>query len=370
MEYWTGRYVSRCDHLRLEDMSKITPFSPSSANNKKLDELFDSSEKARIKAALIELRRSCRTPEAFKSFEEFETELLKKTGISRQSLQRAGSLSSDLRNTDATSRWYTRGGVRPVGWNLPRSPRNMSTPTSTISSVKAEAVITGGPTSFYGAGGLAKSKTTGNLASFIPTFPRWAPLPTATSESKLSNGERSSHKRRTSYFESSPEVRNKAMEEREERAARRAAGTHKRSFSGIRSLGLVKSESKSRIDSMSPRESVHAEPYYAGTTGGKVDKFDSVSGPLDCAMLESGHAMPPPPTRNSISPRVDLVKVPGGGKEKVIRSRRRTERQISGDLVKNLFGAGMREVRKMGRRVGSMSWAESSDDLLGMTKQK
>jgi hypothetical protein len=65
---------------------------------------------------------------------------------------------------------------------------------------------------------------------------------------------------------------------------------------------------------------------------------------------------------------VDLVKAPGGGKEKVIRSQRRTERQISGEKVKSLFGAGMREVKKIGRRVGSMSWAESSEDLLGATK--
>jgi hypothetical protein len=43
---------------------------------------------------------------------------------------------------------------------------------------------------------------------------------------------------------------------------------------------------------------------------------------------------------------------PTGRKEQVRRStRRKADRQSSGGIVKNLFGAGVREVRKMGRRV-------------------
>jgi hypothetical protein len=51
-----------------------------------------------------------------------------------------------------------------------------------------------------------------------------------------------------------------------------------------------------------------------------------------------------------------------GGKEKVIKSRHKPERQFSGDRVKNLLGAGVREVRKMGRRVSGMSWPGSGED--------
>ncbi|EXJ94601.1 hypothetical protein A1O1_02997 [Capronia coronata CBS 617.96] len=361
-QYWTGRYVSLCDHLRTEEMSQAKSLSPLDTTNRKAEHLLDNREKDRMRTALNELKGSCRTKEAVDSFEDFEIQLLKKFGVSRQTLHRTGNFSVGDINHDRKEKIPGRAGLKPVtGSNAPQSPRNSSATTSRISSVNAEAVMSLRSSKFYGNGGFAKSKTTGNLASLLPTIPKKQPVSTSSSATMPSTEVKTSLRRRTSFFDRSPETLNESLKCRKDQAAPRAVEASRRSTPRFSSFGFPKSESQTRLLSSS-RIAVRPEQDRCESKIRKVNAFDSVVGSLDCAMLESGHPLPPLPTRDTGSPRVHVVKVPGGGREKLVKSRRKVDRQISGEIVRNFLGAGMREVKKMGRRVGG--WGGSSEDLL------
>lgn len=354
--YWTGRYVSLCDRLQMKAFNSPPPLSPESTN-KTTDHVLENSEKIRMSTALKELRRRCKTVEALQSFEEFEAQLLKRLGVSRQSLNRVSSFAF----VEKKLRLSGSGGLKSVRHES-QSPGNASTPTSQISSINAEAVITGA-SKFYGDGNMTKSNTTGNLASLIPTISKRQYTLPAGSVPKPSAIGAGSHRRRTSYFECSPETLAKAIKEREERAARRVAETHRRSRSQAPSFSVIKTGGHSEAQLPLPKMTVVPGEEPPGATYLKANALDEVVGSLDAAMLESGHRVPPPPISKSISPRVELVKVPGGGKEKVIKSTHKAERQISGEMVKHLFGAGFREMKKMGRRVSGISWTGSGEEL-------
>lgn len=354
----------------MKEIEETTPLSPSDGTNKKLDRAFDNSERMRTFAALTELRECCTTNEAIRGFEDFESQLLKRLGMSRHSLHRAGSVSFGCKDADRKSRLSISRGLKPLPWTLPRSPGSGPTIASRVSSVNAEAIMMATSSkAFYGDCNLAKSKTTGNLASLIPSVSKEPQVGEARNRHKTSQVAPSSHRRTTSYFECSADVRIKAIKEREARAARRAAEAHRRSSSGLASLGIGKSSSQNMSQVPPTKNAVVSEPSHSGATLFKVAPFDQVVDTLDCAMLESGHGIPPKAISTSFTPRVELVKVPGGGKEKVIKSRRKTERQISGELMKNLFGAGMREMKRMGRRVSGMNWPGSSEDLLSQGRK-
>ncbi|EXJ73650.1 uncharacterized protein A1O5_03412 [Cladophialophora psammophila CBS 110553] len=363
--YWTGRYVSLCDRLRTKELN-VPPPSPSKSSEKKIDRLFDNSERVRMNNALNELREHCKTEEALKSFDDFENTLLKKIGISRQSLHRTGSLAFAGREVERKQGISGSSASRSFPLNMSNSPSNASTPTSRISSVNADAVLTVNSKSFYGEGAIAKSKTTGNLAALIPLIPKRQYVVASSSLPKSNTVQPVSHRRRTSYFECSPETRAKAMKEREERASRRAAEAHRRSSSHMPVLDVTKSRGQSKDQGSSSRavKISGAAQSQLNSSNSKTDASGAVADSLSAAMLESGHVRPPPNTVSAALPsRVELVELSGGGKEKVVKSRRKTERQISGEMVKILFGAGMREVKKMGRRVSGMSWPGSSDEF-------
>ncbi|KIW75279.1 hypothetical protein Z517_12053 [Fonsecaea pedrosoi CBS 271.37] len=364
--YWTGRYMSLCDRLRMKELNR-PPQSPAGSTEKKADRLFENSEKVRMNSALNELREHCKTKEALKSFEDFENILLKKLGVSRQSLHRAGSLAFAGKEVERRLGMSGSNGFKPFSLNMSTSPGHASTPTSRVSSVNAEAVLTETSKAFYGEGTMAKSKTTGNLASLIPLIPKRQHVIEGKSLPKSNTVQLTSHRRRTSYFECSPETRAKAMKEREERASRRAAEAHRLSNPQMPSVSVFRSRGRSKDPVPSPMAvqiSGSVQPQFFSSCC-KVDASGEVTDSLSVAMLESGHVRPPPKAANNTLPsRVELVEVPGGGQEKIVKSRRKTERQISGERVKTLFGAGMREVKKMGRRVSGMSWPGSSDDLL------
>ncbi|OQV02516.1 hypothetical protein CLAIMM_07703 [Cladophialophora immunda] len=364
--YWTGRYMSLCDRFRTKELNR-PPQSPSVSTEKKIDHLFENSEKVRMNSALNELKEHCKTEEALTSFEDFENILLKKLGISRQSLHRAGSLAFGGKEAEKKLATSGSNGFKPFSLNRSTSPGNMSTPTSRISSVNAEAVLIDTSKAFYGDGTMAKSKTTGNLASLIPLIPKRQYIIASNSLPKSNTVQLASHRRKASYFDCSPETRAKAMREREERASRRAAEAHRRSNSQMPSLTVVRSRGGSRDQASSSKAvkiSGPVQPQFSSSCS-KVDGSGGVTSSLSAAMLESGHGRPPQSTVSKTLPsRVELVEVPGGGKEKVVKSRRKAERQTSGERVKTLFGAGMREVKKMGRRVSGMSWPGSSDELV------
>ncbi|OAP65402.1 hypothetical protein AYL99_01374 [Fonsecaea erecta] len=365
LSYWTGRYMSLCDRFHMNELNRPPP-SPSESTGKKIDRLFENIEKVRMNSVLNELRTHCKTEEALESFEDFENILLRKLGILRQSLRRVGSLAFAGKEVERRSETSASNGFKPFLLNTTASPGNASTPTSRISSVNAEAVLTEPSKTFYGGGNMAKSKTTGNLASLTPLIPKRQYVIANHSRPKSNTAQPASHRRRTSYFDCSPETRAKAMKEREDRAFRRAAEAHRRSNSQIPLMGVVKSRGQSK-DPASSSDAVTISgsiPPRFSSSCSKVEAAEAVTGSLSAAMLESGHVRPPPIAVSRASPsRVQLVELPGGGKEKVVKSRRKSERQISGERVKTLFGASMREVRRMGRRVSGIGWPGSSDDL-------
>ncbi|KAJ9603565.1 hypothetical protein H2200_011751 [Cladophialophora chaetospira] len=352
--YWTGRYVSLCDRLQLAELNRPKP-SPSESNEKQIDRLFETSARVRMYSALIELRDHCKTTEALRSFEEFEGSLLKRMGVSRQSLHRAGALaySKDGGKTLTTSR------TMPLAMKVPSSPGTPSSATSRVSSVNAEAVMTGTSKSVHGEGSLAKSKTTGNLTSLIPMIPKRRYVVKTGPAPKSKSNRQDGHRRKTSYFDRSPETLVKAMKEHEQRAARRATTVHRRSTSqGFSPNGPSNLQSAGKATMTA--EQCRPQPCSSQAT---VGPFHEISPSLTITSLESGHGLPPsqPPTRIGVS-RIEMVRVASGGNEKVIRSIRKPEKQFSGDRVKNLLGAGVREVKKMGRRVSGMSWPGSGEE--------
>lgn len=313
-------------------------------------------------AALDGLRQYCKTATALASFEDFETGLLGVSGGQPEGYHGRASITIGRIQTDKNVKPLGSGSSRPpLSWNLSQSPGNTSSPTSLTSSVNVEAVMSSGAKAFYGLGSFPKSKTTGNLASLIPTIVKKQTVPAAGPRSKPSTTAPAFHRRRTSYLDCSPEFQEKVLKDREERASRWAAEAHRRSSSRLPSLH--NDETQDGIQLLSSKVPVRAHQEQSKFSESKVRTFDEVVGPLDCAMLESGHGLPPPlATEGSqASQQVQVVNVPGGGVEKVIKSRRKTERQSGGEMVKNLFGVGIREVKRMGRRVGS--WAGNSEDF-------
>ncbi|OCT52958.1 hypothetical protein CLCR_09992 [Cladophialophora carrionii] len=352
--YWTGRYISLYDRLRTAELKRPPP-SPSETNEKQIDRLFESSEKVRMNSALEELREHCKTTEALRSFEAFEGPLLKSMGISRQSLHRAGALAY---GTKEAGRGLTASRTMPLAMTVSHTPGTLSSSMSRISSANAEAAITDASKTFYGEGNLTKSKTTGNLSSLIPIIPKRRHVIITGPATKANSVQQLSHGRKSSYFECSPETRTKALKEREQHAARRAAEAHQRSTSQVLSPDGPSSRPLSGKGG-APAEQTRPQPISYST---RINGSDEVGDSLSATALESGHGLPPPAPTNVATSRVELVNMASGGKEKVIKSRHKPERQFSGDRVKNFLEAGVREVRKMGRRVSGMSWPGSGED--------
>ncbi|KAJ9646863.1 hypothetical protein H2204_000555 [Knufia peltigerae] len=362
-QYWAGRYLSVCDRIRSEPLMNTKLLPPFESSTKTIDMLFDARERARIRLALDELRRCCMTDDALESFEHFEVALLKKLGISHQSLYRDSKSLSGASDAGSRPRMAGCGGRKSgTTWNESQPFGSTSTSTSRVSSINAEAVMGKASRGVEGKGTLAKSKTTGNLASFIPKFASRQLVPFIKTTYQSNSTDHKVHHRRISHVGHTPESAEQTIEGRESHTASQMNATHWRSGSRIPSFSLANSESRSLQSLSTPTATPPAEKERSLIFGKKIQKRDQVVGSLDCAMMESGHTMPPYEEKSqAFFPQVQMVTVQGE-KEKVIRSRRKSERQSSGEIVKNLFGAGVREVRKMGRRVGAMSIG-SSDDL-------
>ncbi|KEF62231.1 uncharacterized protein A1O9_00203, partial [Exophiala aquamarina CBS 119918] len=222
--YWTGRFVGVCDRLKMEEFNTRRSF-PGPADNKSVEAIWDSREKLIIDTAVIELTRHCKTTEALKSLTDFETRLLQDVGRSRNhtTAQLIGHrLLAGHTGLPKPSGSYSN----PTKiWIAPSSPKTATSTTSGVSSINAEATLAAGPKLFYGRGGMAKSKTTGHLASLIPMIQARSRsiAPTPRHIPQANTAESSSHRRKTSYFDCSPETRALVWKEREDRAARRVA---------------------------------------------------------------------------------------------------------------------------------------------------
>jgi hypothetical protein len=155
-----------------------------------------------------------------------------------------------------------------------------------------------------------------------------------------------------SYTEQSPDGVSSALKGREDRAARRVAE--------VRKLSKPQSASQAGLKrSMAREPSQISLPTPSSLGKGRPSTIKAKFDASEQRLKDSSHKMPKDghgssPSVLPITPaRVRQVSTHDESREKAGKSRRKSERQISGELVKNFFGAGVREVRKMSRRVGS-----------------
>jgi hypothetical protein len=344
----------------MENFDDNNAFSGAS-DNKSADLLWEAKDRMRIEAAVIELRSFCKTTHALHSFANFETRLFQEfersqnNGIPQPA--RHGLLAERIEVPKLSGLDSTQKKI----WIAPPSPEAASFTTSRVSSINAEATMAAGPKLFYGIGGIAKSKTTGHLASLIPLIQAKSIAPTTSHIPKLSTAESSKHRRKTSYFDCSTETRAHAMKERGDRAARRVAEVRRRSEGRLLSTGKIPIIQPHPLITITPPRNRRqrqtcspATPASGGDVGAcsrdavvtrEHEVISSLrSAPVTCAHIEV-HTQP-------------------SHMEKMEKSRRKAERQFSGEIVKSFIGAGMREMRKMGRRVGGgMVWSGSHEDL-------
>lgn len=344
----------------MENFDSKSAFS-GAPDNKSADLLWEVKDRMRIETAVSELRNFCKTAHALHSFANFETRLFQQLERSQNNgipqPARHGLLAE---RTGLPKSSGSDSNLKRI-WIAPSSPEAASFTTSRVSSINAEATLAAGPKSFYGLGGIAKSKTTGHLASLIPLIQARSIAPTTSHIPKLSAAESSKHRRKTSYFDCSPETRAQAMKERGDRAARRVAEVRRRSEGRLLSTGKIPTIQPHPLIKLTPprnqRQRQTCSPAISGSgedvgacgtnalaTGGHEVTSSLRSAPVACPHVEV-HTQP------------DHM-------EKLEKSRRKAERQFSGEIVKSFFGAGMREMRRMGRRVGGgMVWSGSHEDL-------
>lgn len=338
----------------MEEFSTNRPFS-GLPNNKLAEAIWDSKNKMIIETAIIELTCHCKTTEALQSLSKFETRLLQDVGRNRNNataqLVQQGLLAghSDL--------------PKPFGlysnkiWIAPSPPETAASTTSQVSSINAEATLAAGPRFFDGRGGIAKSKTTGHLASLIPLFQaRSRSIAPTTSLPQATTAEPSNHRRKTSYFDCSPETRARALKEREDRAARRVAEVRRSGGKQLSNSKMPTTQPHPLITmtttrnqrpglTCSPATPPSGMDAGARNIGALARVKDEVTSSLRAAAV----------TRNHIEAQGQPSRVDEGEKSR---------RKVSGEIVKNIFGVGMREMRKMGRRVGGgLAWSDSHEDL-------
>lgn len=327
------------------------------ANNKSDERLWESKDRLRVETAISELRSFCKTIQAENSFARFEKQLSQELGKSPY-ISIAHTVQYETLQPALAGSEFKPKSI----WTSPSSLETTSTPTSRVSSINAEATSAVGARIFYGRGGITKSKTTGHLASLIPMIHTKSIAVTTSNTPKPNYKDFSSHRRKTSYFDCSPETRARAMKEREDRAARRVAEVRRRSE------GKLLPSGKSSNTLQPHRLAITTSPEFQQQQ--RECPFETLAADIK-AEMNSGNAVvggerevqhsirsaPIAFAKGEAHAQTNQV----GGLEK---GRRKAERQFSGEIVKSLFGAGMREMKKMGKRVGrGRVWSESHEDL-------
>ncbi|KIV96282.1 hypothetical protein PV10_00165 [Exophiala mesophila] len=331
--YWAGRFVAICDKLRATECEQNEK-RPLVSNNDE-DNRLDAQDKTRMCNALNVLRRCCQTSDALRSFETFELEFRNKTDLGR-TLNHATSRVTPERQGDAAFQGGKPNKLRKFRAML-QSPNLISPVSSDASSLDVSCEA-----KFYGQGTLAKSKTTGNLASLLPMIHRKAVALTAGFAHSEQDAQSNSHKSPVSTVGYSPGPNEKAPNNREERLSKPVAedlihsGTWRDSkCTGSDRSGDVTATSRTRGATIKHRRVssfILVSTQSLESPNVRIDHVRSTAaGSKDEARL-SGSEID-----------TQVPKGPGLG--------RKSERQFSGEMVKSFFGAGIREMKKMSRRV-------------------
>ena len=370
----------------------------------------------RMESALHELHRCCRTTQALKSFEVFETQLRASTcGSSEPSLTTLKSsdsgffLEDDIRHKEAKER-FQKPFEEPCH-TIKQQPEDKLA-TANSGTTQPELPIP----NILSRLALPKSKTTSDLIG-MQTDAQQGPMPTTNrlQKSQAPSFAVQKHARRTSYLpvSSKKQSRNSNLQElsvddhftiaartatsgpasydsntlptaepRQRRQRRsaiydNAVAHRKASISGSDldaslappRLPAMRLPSSERTVSFVDSDDGLRRQTLTGTAGGShrhiIDGLDSVTDEAPANIVEAVHPVSPYP---SSGPSASIETVKG---EKVVKSKRRSGRQSSGEFVKTLFDASISQVRKMGKRVGgSMSLGNSSEEFFAAPGRK
>ena len=328
--------MSICDRLRTEALrAAISSSSVSASSAPDTSDSFELTEHNRMLAALHELRGYCQTTKARNSFQIFETKL--KGGRSQHLVRDSSSEYFELDNGGASCKArardghaFERSGV--VGQTKVNSKKAVPLPTMR----KPEVTLP----NIWERLSLNKSKTTGDIA------PR--------------HHRRKSSTNTVSY----PPYR---AESGESLAVvpllPRVPVSHSRNPSNSSSASTAKVGTAFGPQYTPPRPHL----CHCSTSSSLVSRFDKLDQGASVSSIESDHRLPPtpppPPTAKH-----SVISISG---ERYVKSRRECERRSSGEIMKGFWQAGVKQVRKMGQRVGgSTSWVGSGDDLNAMVSGK
>ena len=344
-----------CNRLRTEEMHAPVPASPSSAGSS--DAAYESADIHRMNVAVTELRSCCQTNQALQSFEIFETQLKKSLGIPSPTKSSAIDGTADMASEDEMRMLRVqrrRQQIRPCQQrSTPKHEPAMLTPT------KLEHPLP----NIWSRLALPKSKTTSNLLTLQSPSRLPTPQPSHPKPGEWLSPHATS---RATGPQEAPERRNevlkdirqfvktpvKVVQQRMSAPRNPSYSSNVNNTSGGKTLTSSKTMPHLRKASTTTADT--RTPLVSRMGG-----FDKVSENLTCAAFETGR--PPPPLPRDKTPGSAVKLVDG---EKILKSRRRSERKSSGEIIKGVLDAGMKQVKQMGKKVGgSMSWVGSQEDL-------
>jgi hypothetical protein len=378
--YWTGRFVALYDKSKTQHVARavsIANMQRAPDNDEHINtqrESFETAERRRMRFILEDLRSCCQSELALKSFEKFEDLfLMMKSGTPTESIKPATVMTTtagatDVPNTISKLRHPWIFGSTANASNATTVGSKITSVSKTISSNKVLPIADG-------TNGIVKSKTTGNLAKYqgVEENPRIGGS-AALSSNKMQ------HTRQPSNLSIQAQMNARALREREERAARRAEETKRRvdstSLSGAGRIAHpigrrsekaeYRPSSKKMKDSgrqvrPSPRRRVTQEVQEQAPARRSSLVATSTGSPEKRFMDHS---------ENRNTPVAD-ARLQGQGKKegRVVERQmseprelqRRTNRQSSGELLKNMVTGGLKGVRRMGRSLTGRSEIEEFD---------
>ena len=328
---------------------------------------FETADRERVLAVLKDMRSCCQSELALKSFEDFENSYLLTKSWTPAETTKPGALARS--NAGATDIPTTISKLRHP-WTIGSTSSTMtvgSMVSRTISSNKVLAMA-------ENAKGLVKSKTTSNLAEYQigagkPSANRPADPP----------GSKSRHTRQTSTLSIQAQSNARVLREREERAARRADETKRRVSSiSISSTAVIAQSIAGRSD----KAQDIAKSEKTDTLGRQLRIPSKRHGMLLEEACKHRQVQSPPVASTTISSSdkqpiessaecntsVSTADLEVLGKEEArgakwqssaLRELRpRTNRQSSGEMLKNMVTGGLKGVRRMGRSLTGRSELE------------
>jgi hypothetical protein len=321
---------------------------------------YESVERQRTRRSLDNLRSFCKTEKALQSFEKFEETLLISKSMAPAGMNEP---STALNRTAVAEDMLTASSKPRHPWlfGSMNSTTSLSTAASRISSVSKSTANNKVPSMVDKAGGLAKSKTTGNLAA--TGIHLRGEKEKVVGAAALRVG-KTQHTRQISNFSVQAQMNARALRERDERAVRRADEAMRRVSSRSASSTLISAQAgKQKPQVHHKSDSVEAGRQEAELTQGRsqgqgVDAKQHPQRPSVISTLGGFERKLIDTSENrktsvaNPSPRVlDQQQVSPRGRHNSEQRelRRRENRQSSGEILKSMVTGGLKGVRRMGR---------------------